>query len=440
MLKRIHLLPILILFLGIIISCNKKDTQSGYSTPPAPHLPAPTITSFTITDFCSRKVTIIGTNFNPDITKDSVFFGNVKGIIDSSSATKIVARYPAGIPFTYITIYSNGLSTVSAGIVVISSPVITSFSPSTAGPGANITITGQNFNPIIAADSVFFNNVKADIVSVTSTQIIVKVPQTGSSGLITVYSNCQSVTSSISINFSNKGIVYASSNSGVCYAIDISSGTSIWSASTNSGFRNSPTYSNGVIYIGSSDVNTLSNNYMYALNAITGAQLWNYNAGPWDQIAAINQGVLFAGGFDKKLYALDALTGQKIWSYTAGDYFRSDGPTYYNGKVYCRNDDSYFYCLDATTGNLIWRVLIYPGGNPSAVNGIIYAVGSAKLYALDAVTGVTIWSRPIPYLSGSSPTVVNGTLYIAAENHQIYSMNAATGTINWQLEASWEGR
>jgi outer membrane protein assembly factor BamB len=334
-------------------------------------------------------------------------------------------------------VYCNGRSATSAQIFAVPVPIITSFIPTIAGPGAIITITGQNFNSNILLDSVFFNTAKAEIISVSATQITVRVPQNGSTGLIKVHSNCQLASSSNPFTFSNKGIVYASSNSRVCFAIDISSGTTIWDTTTNSGFRSSPTYNNGVIYIGSSDVNNLSNNNMFALNALTGKKIWSFNAGPWNQVPIINQGVLYAGAFDKKLYALNALTGQQIWSFTAGGYFSSDGPTYYNGKVYSNNDDGYFYCLNATTGTLNWRLNIYPGGNPAVVNGIVYTAGAGVFYALDANDGTTIWSIPMQYLSGSSPTVVNGAVYIAAENHQIYDLNALTGNIIWQREASW---
>jgi outer membrane protein assembly factor BamB len=86
--------------------------------------------------------------------------------------------------------------------------------------------------------------------------------------------------------------------------------------------------------------------------------------GPYNTLPAIEQGVLYASGYDKKLIAFNANTGQKLWDFTGGDYFRNSGPTYYEGKVYAPNDDGYFYCINASIGNMNWRKNISPGGNP----------------------------------------------------------------------------
>ena len=434
MLIILRLIALLLLNGLLIVSCKKNSNDSA---PPPPRVP-PTISSFAITDFCKRTVTVTGGNFIADVSKDSIFFGGLKGVIDSANSTQIFAKYPSGNLSGNITVYCNGLSAMSSGNFTIGPPpTMTSFSPGTAGPGAIITITGQNFSNDILSDSVFFGSVKAKIISVSSNQITVKVPQGAASGSITVYSNCQSITSANQFIFSNKGIVYVAGNSGYCHAIDIASGTLVWKAYTHSYALAGPTYDNGVIYIGSTDVNVLDNNDMYALDAMTGTEIWKYHAGPWDGIPAINQGVLYAGSYDKKFYAFNAITGQKIWSYTAGGYFSNDGPTYYNGSIYTRNDDSYFYCLNASTGALNWRLPIWPGGNPAAANGIVYTAGAGVFLALDALTGATKWSLPMQYQSGNSPTVVNGKVYVASENHQIYCLDAMNGNIIWQIEASW---
>jgi outer membrane protein assembly factor BamB len=270
--------PILILILAIATGCKKKDISSPSLPPTIPPVivPPPTISSFAITDYCNRKVTIYGTNFNPDKSKDSVFIGTVKVVIDSATTTQLFVKYPAGLQAEYIFVYSNGLWVRSANQLIITTPTITSCSPTLAGPGVLVTITGQNFNS--NADSVLFGNKKGEVILATATQIIVRVPWDATSGSISVYSSCQLATSSTVFTFSNKGTVYATGNLGFVYAIDIASGSFIWNTNTNSHGLSSPTYANGVIYAGSTDVSTLSNNYMYALNAKTGEEIWKYNS------------------------------------------------------------------------------------------------------------------------------------------------------------------
>jgi outer membrane protein assembly factor BamB len=426
-----------IVVFGVVVStilgCHKK----GGTEPDPEPVASPLISSFVVTDYCARKVTINGDHFNALISKDSVFFGSVKGSIDSANPRQLFASYPAGDMSVAITVYCNGLSANSDNKFTIATPTLKSFSPVEAGPGAIVTIEGQNFDQNTSADSVFFNGVPAEVVSAGSTQLKVVVPRNGSTGRISLRSNCKGTSFTTDFKLSNKGIVYACSNAGTLYAIDIASATAIWSLPINSGYANGPTCENGLIFIGSSDPNNLSNNYLLGLNALTGAQVWKVNAGPWDQIGAVNNGVLYEGSFDKKLYAFKTATGEKIWSFTAGDYFDSGGPTYYNGKVYSRNDDSHFYCIDAVTGALVWKLPISPGGNPAVVNGLVYTAAPNSIYALDGNTGATVWRTEVPSLGWSSPTVVNGVVYIGSGGHQVFAINARTGEVIWKKDVSW---
>lgn len=64
-------------------------------------------------------------------------------------------------------------------------PVIESYSPESAAPGTNVSISGLHFS---ADATVKFNGLDATVVSATSTQILATVPATATSGKITVTS------------------------------------------------------------------------------------------------------------------------------------------------------------------------------------------------------------------------------------------------------------
>jgi outer membrane protein assembly factor BamB len=63
--------------------------------------------------------------------------------------------------------------------------------------------------------------------------------------------------------------------------------------------ESSPAVANGVVYIGS------NNGYIYALNAASGIQLWNYSTSNpvWSSPAVVN-GVVYIGSTDGNVYAL----------------------------------------------------------------------------------------------------------------------------------------
>jgi hypothetical protein len=61
---------------------------------------------------------------------------------------------------------------------VVADPIINSISPQSpvlAGI-TNLTITGQNFSTVLTDDEVYFNGVAGEVISATSTEIIVKTP------------------------------------------------------------------------------------------------------------------------------------------------------------------------------------------------------------------------------------------------------------------------
>ena len=100
----------------------------------------------------------------------------------------------------------------------------------------------------------------------------------------------------------------------------------------------SPAVANGVVYVGSYD------NNLYALNATTGAKVWNYGTQAPTSSPAVANGVVYVGSDDNNLYALNATTGAKLWSYTTGGYVDSS-PAVAKGVVYVGSDDGNVYAI-----------------------------------------------------------------------------------------------
>jgi outer membrane protein assembly factor BamB len=113
-------------------------------------------------------------------------------------------------------------------------------------------------------------------------------------------------------------------------------------------------------------------------------------------------------------------------------------PTVVNGVVYIGANTGIFYALNESTGKVLWHQFLgyvtkttcgalgivstatvepAPGGGPLTV---YVAGGNGYLYALDAATGAVDWKSVIAipstsvndYFDWSSPTVVNGNIYV----------------------------
>ena len=74
-------------------------------------------------------------------------------------------------------------------LLIFSQPTITNFSPTIGVVGSSVTIYGSGFSTITSNNTVFFGGIEASIVSNTSTEIIVTVPNSIPYAPISVYTD-----------------------------------------------------------------------------------------------------------------------------------------------------------------------------------------------------------------------------------------------------------
>ena len=108
-----------------------------------------------------------------------------------------------------------------------------------------------------------------------------------------------------------------------------------------------------------------------------------------------------------------------------------------NGVVYFSGASNFdLYALNASTGVALWSYTTggYVQASPAVANGVVY-VGSDKLYALNASTGALLWSYATGPSGGSSPTVANGVVYFGSFDNNVYALNGTTGAKLWSYSA-----
>ena len=212
-----------------------------------------------------------------------------------------------------------------------------------------------------------------------------------------------------------------------------------WTVQPGGSFS-SPGYATGangtpVVVFGSVD----PDNSVYALNASTGAKVWSYRTNPTtanDDVGAaptisapgVNGfagGAVYITGKDKVTYALDLTTGKVIWQHAlaigrAGDIAGSA----LAGNTLYVDSDTGVYAFNATTGAQVWHVLPKAGiyaspaiTGPAGQQVLITANLPGDLYALNPVTGKTLWTQqPGKSAYWSSPTISQGTIYITSRD------------------------
>ena len=135
-----------------------------------------------------------------------------------------------------------------------------------------------------------------------------------------------------------------------------------------------PIVVNGVMYV------TTSFDHVYALNASTGQELWEfkpqlgpittYCCGPNNRGVAVYDNMVYVATLDAKLYGLDAKTGAMRWSATIADpekgYSETMAPTAVKGKILIGTNGGeygirgFVKAYDAKTGKLLWTFHTIP--------------------------------------------------------------------------------
>lgn len=151
-------------------------------------VPAPTITNFTPTlGTTGESITITGTNFSPVQAINVVQFNGTVATVTASSSTSITVTVPSGATTGPITVTVDGRTATSgSNFTFVFPPTISSFSPGSGPPGTTVTITGANFDPVTANNTVRINGALMTVTSSTATSIVADIPGSAISGLITV--------------------------------------------------------------------------------------------------------------------------------------------------------------------------------------------------------------------------------------------------------------
>jgi outer membrane protein assembly factor BamB len=103
-------------------------------------------------------------------------------------------------------------------------------------------------------------------------------------------------------------------------------------------------------------------------------------------------------------------------------------------------------CLDFATGKTLWKALL-PGesvgrgasSTPCVADGKVFAVGSRRVWCVNASDGKVLWESPFAKKkgTGSSPMFADGVLVVNAD--QLAGLDPATGTELWRQEKAGGG-
>jgi outer membrane protein assembly factor BamB len=106
-------------------------------------------------------------------------------------------------------------------------------------------------------------------------------------------------------------------------------------------------------------------------------------------------------------------------------------PIVVNNTLYINADK--LYALNTMTGATLWSSSQYGASEaPVVAGGIVYSA-SDQLYALNANTGALLWAKPLNGGSITSPTISHGVVYVGSYNGTVYAFDMHTGSQLWAV-------
>jgi len=157
---------------------------------------------------------------------------------------------------------------------------------------------------------------------------------------------------------------------------------------------------------------------------------------------------LFVGGLNGIFYSIDLDTAKIVWEFDTRSEVVAE-PLIHDGFVYFLSGSNILYCLDATNGRQIWvynrqdtatQMTVRGGAKPALSSGQIYqGFSDGSLVSLNAKTGTPNWevllNRNTKFKDiDASAVIENDTIYINSYDDKLYAVSKSSGTILWKSD------
>lgn len=266
---------------------------------------------------------------------------------------------------------------------------------------------------------------------------------------------------------------------GVVYCLDASSGALLWETNVTGYVIGSPTVDGNCVYVSANmfTINTdTATGHVYAINALTGKEIWSFTGalGTSFDSPIVAGGVVYVlsayttvntedafTGAISSVYAIQAATGTDLWNYSVnallGSIILADGNIYVSCNYYNATQASdlisdYYaggiLCFNGQNGLLLWNDTVRDVANFFTVaDGAVYLAADTELisghsnvlpdsgfvYAFNAANGSAKWNQTVN-LSVGSTLFADGCLYVGS-TRGVYCLAAANGTVIWTFSA-----
>jgi eukaryotic-like serine/threonine-protein kinase len=203
----------------------------------------------------------------------------------------------------------------------------------------------------------------------------------------------------------------------------------LWTFECEDEIRNTPTYDNGVIYVGAYD------NNLYAINAANGEFMWKYATdGGIPTKPAVYDNTIYVGSEDKRLHAVSARSGKVLWTYYTEGPLRSS-PRIAEGHIFFGSDDGFLHVVNLSTNRMAWRSEAGSPvrSSPFIANEMVYFGAESGDFTCTDFRGTVKWRYQAKRAITASPIVDHGVVYVTSVDGYCYALDAKSGWVIWRF-------
>ena len=126
----------------------------------------------------------------------------------------------------------------------------------------------------------------------------------------------------------------------------------------------------------------------------------------------------------------------RSWRFdTGGELYSS--PAVSGNTLIIGSKSGFLYALNATTGESIWTRDLgqyIVRSSPAISDKSIVINNGYQVIALSIDDGSTLWTQDISFAGDTSPTIAGASVYIASQGGAVYSLALATGEQKWHIQ------
>jgi len=352
------------------------------------------------------------------------------GEIDENIAKKIMSTYPITKRTTDCKITTSNLMENLGLLLYMGVPNGTTLIPSEdakekfqgfteLAPSGWVELYPSNSEISVLSSTPSFPSFVEDALSLGSTNEI-----KDSSKILWQHDTTTTGITNYSSSIVSGDTVYASTSTGMVYALDSHKGREKWSI-TLAETTVDPVLSGDIIFIGT-DIG------LHAINKENGKTIWEQTIGRIASKPVISGNNIIAGCKTGEIYVFDIESGNKIWDYTLPDAaYISE----MNGNnVFYVGSGKTCYGFDYTNKEKIWDYetngLITSAPREKGET-VYFGSWDGKLYAVNAKTGEKQWSYETGWGIDSTPDISDGVVFVGSLDNNFYALDVENGNPIW---------